>query len=65
VDPQNIVFEKEQGRNASERAQILENYLGQHQNWNRHAHTRDNPLTFAGVRRARSEVGISTTDRIC
>ncbi len=46
VDPQNIVFEKEQGRNADERARILQNYLVQPQNWNRYAYTRNNPETY-------------------
>src|SRR5262249_32156827 len=46
VDPQNIVFEKEQGRNADEQARILQNYLIQAQNWNRYAYTRNNPETY-------------------
>jgi RHS repeat-associated protein len=46
VDPQNIVFEKEQGRNAGERARILQSYLVQPQNWNKYAYTRNNPLAY-------------------
>jgi RHS repeat-associated protein len=46
VDPQNIVFEKERGRNARERGRILQNYLVQPQNWNRYAYTRNNPLAY-------------------
>src|SRR5437016_10752085 len=43
VDPQNIIFEKEQGRNSGERARILQSYLFQPQNWNRYTYTRNNP----------------------
>jgi len=46
VDPQNIVFEKEHGRNAQERSRILQSYLVQPQNWNRYAYTRNNPLAY-------------------
>src|ERR1051326_7894283 len=46
VDPQNIVFEKEHGRNAQERSRILQSYLVQPQNWNRYAYTRNNPVAY-------------------
>jgi RHS repeat-associated protein len=46
TDPQNIIFEKNRGRNADERARILQSYLVQPQNWNRYAYTRNNPLAY-------------------
>jgi len=46
VDPQNIVFDKNRGRNADERVRILQSYLVQPQNWNRYAYTRNNPLAY-------------------
>jgi RHS repeat-associated protein len=45
-DPQNIIFEKDQGRNAEEREQILKRYLLQPQNWNKYTYTRNNPLAY-------------------
>jgi RHS repeat-associated protein len=46
VDPQNIVLDKNRGRNADERARILQSYIVQPQNWNRYAYTRNNPLAY-------------------
>jgi len=46
VDPQNIIFDKNRGRNADERARILQSYMVQPQNWNRYAYTRNNPLAY-------------------
>lgn len=45
-DPQNIIFEKDQGKNAEERDQILKSYLFQPQNWNKYTYTRNNPLAY-------------------
>src|SRR5712692_6132961 len=45
-DPQNIIFEKDQGRTAEERDRILRSYLIQPQNWNKYAYTRNNPLAY-------------------
>jgi RHS repeat-associated protein len=46
VDPDNIIFEKERGKNGQERARILQGYLVQPQNWNRYTYTRNSPLTY-------------------
>jgi RHS repeat-associated protein len=46
IDPQNIVFDKNRGRNADERVRILQGYIVQPQNWNRYAYTRNNPLAY-------------------
>jgi RHS repeat-associated protein len=45
VDPQNIIFDKEQGRNEEEQNRILQSYLVQPQNWNRYAYTRNSPVS--------------------
>lgn len=45
-DPQNIIFEKDQGKTAEERNRILQAYLFQPQNWNKYAYTRNNPLAY-------------------
>jgi len=39
IDPQNMIFEKNRGGNADERARILQSYVVQPQNWNRYAYT--------------------------
>jgi RHS repeat-associated protein len=46
VDPQNIIFDKNRGRNGDERARILQSYIVQPQNWNRYTYTRNNPLAY-------------------
>jgi len=46
ADPMNIIFEKDKGKNASERTQILNNFLSNPQNWNQYAYVRNNPLAY-------------------
>jgi RHS repeat-associated protein len=44
VDPYNIVFEKEKGRNENERLRFLLQYISQPQIWNKYTYTINNPL---------------------
>lgn len=41
-----LTRDKNRGRNADERARILQSYIVQPQNWNRYAYTRNNPLAY-------------------
>jgi RHS repeat-associated protein len=45
-DPYNVLFEMKAGRNARERAQILDAYIWQPQNWNRYTYCLDNPTNL-------------------
>jgi RHS repeat-associated protein len=46
-DPYHIIFEKEKGKNRSERRQIFLTYISQVQNWNKYAYTLNNPLKYS------------------
>jgi hypothetical protein len=46
VDPYNIIFEKDAGRDADERQQIFVSYISQPQQWNRYAYAINNPLKY-------------------
>ncbi|MGI8918298.1 MAG: RHS repeat domain-containing protein [Pyrinomonadaceae bacterium] len=43
ADPMNIVFEKQRGRTAEERNNILKSYLAQPQVWNKYSYTLNSP----------------------
>lgn len=45
-DPRNIIFEQQRGKTAEERARILNDFLGNPQNWNQYAYVRNNPLAY-------------------
>lgn len=45
-DPRNIIFEKDRGKTAEERARILNDFLFNPQNWNQYSYVRNNPLAY-------------------
>jgi RHS repeat-associated protein len=45
-DPRNIIFEKDRGKSAEERAGILNDFLSNPQNWNQYSYVRNNPLAY-------------------
>jgi RHS repeat-associated protein len=47
VDPYNIVFEKERGRNKREKNYIFNNFIMQPQNWNGYAYVVNNPSNLS------------------
>jgi len=46
VDPYNIIFEKEKGKNEKEKLQIFLIYISQPQIWNKYSYSVNNPLKF-------------------
>ncbi len=46
IDPYNIIFEKEIGRNFKEKQKILDSYLILPQLWSKYAYVSNNPLRF-------------------